>query len=327
MIRFHLIKRLYHLGLLALTLLCLLSYTNFALAHPSDESLAHSKTLSVLKLKAFQNAMQLHQQKDFNAAARTLDTLLKRFPNNPIILNNLAVIASKQNKHDLAIHYLKAAIASNELMNLSYKNLSAIYLYQASQAYQQALALDTKEAEPVQLQMIEQVTLAKATDTLPSAKDPVKDPIKDPIKDLLKNKQVSKPLVEDPLPQTPPSTKHQGTNSQKVIAAVTQHIQSWARAWSKQNIQAYFSSYAPGYAPKKLSAQQWRSMRTQRITAPRTISVKVKDFKFDLYNEKLVTVVLTQVYQSNVLTSSTVKQLRLIRYKEGWKIVDEKVLR
>ena len=319
MIRFHLIKRLYHLGLLALTLLCLLSYANFALAHPGDESLAHSKTLSVLKLKAFQNAMQLHQQKDFNAAARTLNTLLKRFPNNPIILNNLAVIASKQNKHALAIHYLKAAIASNELMNLSYKNLSAIYLYQASQAYQQALALDAKEAEPVQLQMIEQVTLAKATDTLPSAKDPIKD--------LLKNKQVSKPLVEDPLPQTPPSTKHQGTNSQKVIAAVTQHIQSWAKAWSEQNIQAYFSSYAPGYAPKNLSAQQWRSMRTQRITAPRTISVKVKDFKFDLYNEKLVTVVLTQVYQSNVLTSSVVKQLRLIRYKEGWKIVNEKVLR
>lgn len=276
--------------------------------------------LKVLKSPGFNKAMKAYRQQDLTKAKKHLTILLTRFPNNPIVLNNLAVIANQQNQHALAIQYLKRAMASDKIIYVNYQNLSIIYAYQASQAYRRALALSVEGTKPPQLEMIESAQL-------PEPKVP------EIAQQLLKEQDLDRVLVEDPLvlgtedkPQKKPPPVKIPTRSSN-IKKVKTHILSWAQAWSKQDLAAYLASYAPFYAPDGLTHRQWKAMRAQRILAPRKIEVVIKDLKIQEHNSKSVTAVFQQQYRSNLLKSNVTKQLTLIKLKEGWKITGEEVLR
>ena len=304
-------KKLYHLLFLSTVLLCVNTLPNLANAHPHEPQ----EYTRILKLSTFRDAMQAYQKQDFDAATLGLSKLLRQFPNNPILLNNLAVIASKNNQHEQAIEYLKAAIASNQFIQLSYKNLSAIYLYRAAVAYRQALALDIEDAQTLELDVIDQVIPAQVAPTTQL------------VQNILETTQLDEPLVEDPeasVSNGRPQAQDQSRNPD--VLAIRQRVMRWAQAWSKQDTAGYFASYMPNYTTGNLSHQAWVQMRAQRVRAPRNISVGIEGIKINVLSKTQATAVFRQNYKSNILTSSVIKQLKFIRYRGEWKITDEQVV-
>ena len=61
----------------------------------------------------YREAIEKFNNKDWEGAHRLFKRLQENYPDEPAILNNLAVIAVHQNQHELAIKLLEHAILSH----------------------------------------------------------------------------------------------------------------------------------------------------------------------------------------------------------------------
>lgn len=136
--------------------------------------------------------------------------------------------------------------------------------------------------------------LPKSTATAPSAEPP-------------------KPAPEKPAAKTPD-------------AEVIDTVEAWARAWSSKDVDAYLALYAkdfktPGGEPRA----EWEKNRRQRISAPKSIAVKVDAFKVNLGAEGRANVTFRQDYRSDVVDPVvTTKTLVMARTDGRWLIQQEK---
>ncbi|MFT6406685.1 MAG: hypothetical protein ACJAQ6_000095 [Arenicella sp.] len=106
-------------------------------------------------------------------------------------------------------------------------------------------------------------------------------------------------------------------------------VQSWAGAWSAQDVAAYVNHYQANYSSSRsLSRQQWLYQRQVRLTNKEFIRVKVSDFKVeDLGSQFSVT--FSQYYQSNTVDDTVTKRLLFDKDSDDWsqsKIVDERLV-
>lgn len=101
-------------------------------------------------------------------------------------------------------------------------------------------------------------------------------------------------------------------------------VQSWAAAWSKQDIKAYLAHYASNFDPGNQSRSAWESDRRARIGGKARISVGVSDFVVNLKSPTSAAVKFRQSYRSDRLNSQTGKTLVLERKGDAWRIVQEK---
>lgn len=125
-----------------------------------------------------------------------------------------------------------------------------------------------------------------------------------------------------PSPATMPAPKVDDRKNDR--EQVTASVQSWANAWSKQNVGAYISSYAKGFkAPGGRSA--WEKDRQLKITGPKSIDVNVNVLKVDFIDDDTAKVKLRQDYKSDRLSSSTVKTLVLQKSGNRWLILEERI--
>lgn len=106
-------------------------------------------------------------------------------------------------------------------------------------------------------------------------------------------------------------------------------VQSWAKHWSAQDVDAYVSHYAENYSSSSsLSRQQWLEQRQVRLTNKAFITVRVSDFKVtDLDGQFAVT--FAQNYKSNTVDDTVTKRLVFTTQSGVWanaKIVDESIV-
>ena len=254
--------------------------------------------------REFKHAVSAYKENRLEEAEMLFEKLAQRFPENAVILNNLAVVAIRRNSTVHAIALLKRTIATDAVLNTAYRNLSAVYAHLASVSYREALSLESMSPKPLQLEFIDDT----APDT-PGA-------IADAADSVLEAREVDAPLVRDPETPTGESV------DQSITAAVTR----WAQAWSRQDLNAYFSSYIDGYAPPGNSHRGWKAQRTERITNPRFIDVTVSGVRTDIGKKKQAQVTFRQRYRSNILSSSVTKQLSMRNVNNAWKITGEKIL-
>ncbi|QZA78445.1 tetratricopeptide repeat protein [Deefgea tanakiae] len=123
-----------------------------------------------------------------------------------------------------------------------------------------------------------------------------------------------------PIATSAPKVDERNTDRQQVTASV----QSWANAWSKQNVAGYVGSYAKGFkAPGGRSA--WEKDRQLKISGPKSIDVKVNVLNVDFIDDDTAKVKLRQNYKSDRLSSSTVKTLVLQKSGSRWLILEERI--
>ena len=253
----------------------------------------------------FQRAVSAYHQGNLDTAREILAQLIKKHPNDPKILNNLAVIAMENKEYDHAIALLKQAIATNNHINTSYHNLSRIYAYKASLSYKKALTLNDDETHAPQLDLIDKRPMEPTT------------PIS-VAKNILTQKKIDKPLVHDY-----DVAAIQKPNNQEIVATV----QNWAKAWSEQDLTEYFNNYLKNYHPDTMSSHRnWKELRTARITDPNYIKIRLSDMKVSVFDNIAAYVTFRQNYESNTFENTVRKQLDMLKIKQQWKIIDEKTL-
>ena len=134
----------------------------------------------------FLKGLILADQGKTNDAIAIFTGLTEDYPELPEPYNNLAVLYASQNKYTAAKNTLDMAIRAHPGYATAHENLGDIYAKMASQAYEKALALDSKNtAVQTKLSMIQNVIVeqeGKSTtpNPMPAAATPQKSTLKKP---------------------------------------------------------------------------------------------------------------------------------------------------
>ena len=254
----------------------------------------------------FTHAVAAYSAGQLDEAELAFEKLIERFPDDPSVLNNLAVIVAKKNNIDRAIELFKRAIATDEAIDVGYRNLSAIYAHLASLSYRDALSLESGQPQPLSLNLIgESAEDTEENGALPEA-----------AAQAANSKEADEPLVRDP--EVPVLSKH----TRDIVLAVRQ----WARTWSRQDTDAYFASYVGNYTPSGEPHRDWKRKRRERVTAPKRIEINLSNIRVHMKDETAARVTFVQKYRSNLLSSTVIKRLQMEKVGDTWKIAREQVI-
>ncbi len=238
-----------------------------------------------------------------NDAIAVFTDLTEDYPELPEPYNNLAVLYASQGKYEAAKNALEMAIRTHPSYATAHENLGDIYAKMASIAYDKALALDSKNTAA-------QTKLALIKDIMGG--QPRKPAATKPPVVAAAPQAVAKPAA-DIKPDTPDKAAATGVDA--AIAA-------WAQAWSRRDVDAYLAAYADDFSADGMSRTNWEAQRRARITAPKTIDVRIGDLKIDQQGDS-ATATFRQAYRSDRLSSTVTKTLKLVQKNGQWRIVGE----
>lgn len=106
-------------------------------------------------------------------------------------------------------------------------------------------------------------------------------------------------------------------------------VQSWAKAWSEQDVSAYVGHYDEGYSSSRsLSRAQWVKQRQVRLTNKQFISVDVSNFEIEDMGSRF-SVTFSQYYKSNTVDDRVTKRLLFDKRGDDWsqsKILNEQLV-
>ena len=259
----------------------------------------------------FLKGLILADQGKTNDAIAVFTGLTEDYPELPEPYNNLAVLYASQNKYEEAKNALEMAIRTHPSYATAHENLGDIYAKMASIAYDKALALDSKnDSGTNQTRADSGLDWGTARQTCdiesnPAAAKPVAKPVAKPA-------AARKPAPTTPSPANPALT------NKDVEATVTR----WAQAWSARDADAYLAAYASNFTADGLSRSNWEAQRRARITAPKSIDVKISDLKIDQQGDT-ASATFRQAYRSDRLSSTVTKTLKLALQNGQWRIVGE----
>jgi Flp pilus assembly protein TadD len=251
------------------------------------------------------------EQGDASAAIQMFQKLTEDYPELPEPYNNLAVIYASQGQYDKARLALEQSIRTHPSYATAYENLGDVYARLASQAYDKALKLDSSNAGA-------QNKLALVRDLVGGS--PREAPV------VLAAAPNSAPVAPAPKPQAKPPVKPPALPDAQppdVLEAVT----AWADAWSRKDVAAYLDSYAKDFrTPKGEPRNLWESERRQRLSTPKSISVKVDVTRVVDKGDGRVSVTFRQDYRSDRFSGSAMKTLLMGKSDGGrWRILQEQV--
>ena len=251
------------------------------------------------------------EQGDAGAAIQMFQKLTEDYPELPEPYNNLAVIYASQGQYDKARLALEQSIRTHPSYATAYENLGDVYARLASQAYDRALKLDSSNAGA-------QNKLALVRDLVGGS--PREAPV------VLAAAPKSAPAAPAPKPQAKPPVKPLALPDAQppdVLQAVT----AWADAWSRKDVAAYLDSYAKDFrTPKGEPRSLWESQRRQRLSAPKTIAVKVDVTRVVDKGDGRVSVTFRQDYRSERFSGTAMKTLLMGKSEDGrWRILQEQV--
>lgn len=280
-------------------------------------------------------------------AIQTFASLTSDYPNLPEPYNNLAVLYAQQNQLDKARTALQKAMRTNPAYATAHENLGDLYASLASQSYDKALQLNNKPANTqTKLTLVRELyskapqssaqvppapvkPVASATPLVKPAMPPAppqatpaaaKPPT---VASVQPAKQAPAASTQPPVqvkPSPAPTSNHDAEKA-KIIAAV----EGWASAWSRKNVNGYLAAYSRDFStPGKQKFNDWAKERRERISAPKSIEVKLASIKVDLDDDNTAKVRFRQNYRSDRLSSTTGKTLELKKTGGRWLIIEER---
>lgn len=132
------------------------------------------------------------------------------------------------------------------------------------------------------------------------------------------------PVVQPDRPQTATPSKPSHTETAETDA-IRSAVMTWAKAWSRKDMEHYFDAYAASFVPsERLSRSKWEAERRLRILSKKSISVEVRQFKVTVEG-KTATVQFQQIYSSDNFTGNSRKTLEMVKQGGHWLIARETV--
>ena len=308
------------------------------------------------KILQAQSLSKLNKHKQ---AIKLYQAVLEARPDMPEVYNNLASLYARQGELEVARQTLENGIATNKQYQTLYENLSAIYVEMARGAYSKALKLGV-QAKAVQLKTLnwalpesrqalalntsgntagisnnkKLVTQPAATQPQPAIQESKKtSEVKLASASLSKPKVVTKPeasvAVVQPASQTRTKTEFREKNAPTINKdEVITALQGWAAAWSAQAVDLYLSFYGKEFKPARLSRKVWAVQRRIRLSKPRWVNVRLKNFDVKAVEKQAdkAIVRLVQDYRADNYQDKTRKQFVMKRTLDGWRILSEQSL-
>lgn len=253
-------------------------------------------------------------------AIAVFSALTKDYPQLPEPYNNLAVLYAQKGQYDKARDALEAALATHPSYATASENLGDVYAALAGVAYNRALMLDKNNQQiRYKLSLINKLSAPAGKTQVANEAAPKPPPTEDHAA------QAAAPAAKS---EAPENSEAAAAPASPAIdkAAITAAVEGWAAAWSKQDVNAYFSHYAKDFNPGDgQSYAAWKKERTARVKGPKFIKVKLSDIQINTLDAKRVRVRFKQDYHSNLLSSVVTKGLELEDAGGRWKILRENV--
>jgi len=258
----------------------------------------------------FLKGLILADQGKTNDAIAIFTGLTEDYPELPEPYNNLAVLYASQNKYEEAKNALEMAIRTHPSYATAHENLGDIYAKMASLAYDKALALDSKNATAqTKLALIQEMIGGQPR--RPAAKSVVAKPA------ATIAAKPANAVATNPADVQPEPAKLAPAND-----AIETAITRWAQAWSNRDVNAYLAAYASDFTTDGMTRANWEAQRRARITAPKSIDVKISGLKIEQQGDT-ANATFSQAYRSDRLSSTVTKTLKLALQNGEWRIVGE----
>jgi tetratricopeptide (TPR) repeat protein len=275
----------------------------------------------------FLKGLILAEQGNTADAITVFTHLTEDYPELPEPYNNLAVLYAGQGEYEKAKNELEMAIRTNPTYATAHENLGDIYAKMASQAYDRALQLEKNNSNAntqTKLALIRELFSKNARTTTKPAVSAAIDTAT-----VTTSAASATPAVV----ATPPVT--QATTAKPPVAVtalgtdpatdVLSSTREWAAAWSAKNSKKYLAFYAKEFkTPDGSSRSAWETQRKERIAAPKSIHVEVRDAKAKVADDKHVTVSFKQTYRASHLNVISSKTLNWVKTDGQWLIAEER---
>lgn len=266
----------------------------------------------------FLKGIILTEQNKSAEAIVVFSKLTDDFPELPEPYNNLAVLYASNGQYVKASAALEMAIRTNPTYGTAHENLGDVYAKLASQSYDKALQLDSgNSAAKLKLNLVKNLIGNTAGSVNPKTTTPA-----NPIANLNNNAKVTetKPTPAASI-NTAPVNKPAATSDKD---AALNLLESWAKAWSNQDVSKYLNFYAKDFqTPKGESRQAWAQDRRERIEGKGKINVRIDDANVSL-DGNMATVKFKQFYTSDRLSATSRKVLVLTKQDGKWLIKQER---
>jgi tetratricopeptide (TPR) repeat protein len=293
----------------------------------------------------FLKGLLLTEQKKVPEAIQVFTGLTEDFPELPEPYNNLAVLYASQGNYDKAKSALELAIHTHPSYATAHENLGDIYAQLASRAYDRALQLDkSNTTAQTKLSLVKQLFVPGGAAPRPTpTPTPTKTEMPSATSEMAKSMPPKPEVVaKAPAPTPPPTASVKPTPAPTAATATptpakaapaaggdakaqaVAAVESWAKAWSAQDVKGYLGAYAPDFeVPGGASRAAWEKERTERIERPKHIEVDVKVQNVAV-NGNTAKVTFRQSYRSDTLKSNNTKTLTLVKSGDRWLIKQEK---
>lgn len=271
-------------------------------------------------MRFLQGVIATEQQK-YDLAIEIFGALTRDFPNLPEPYNNLAVLYATQGQMQKAAQTLEQATRINPGYATAYENLGDLYARMAGNAYAQALQRDSnrKDVQP-KLALIQQIPLNKSSSTRSVVPANERTPITVSSNTATAAASAARNTSTTAAAATKPTEN--SAEQQQAKAAIESAIDAWAYAWVHQNMDGYYAAYSSKFAPNKGDLSSWKAERRDRILSKQTITLDVNDLKISV-NGSHATARFRQNYSADNYKDSTLKTLELQREGDKWLIVRE----
>jgi len=285
----------------------------------------------------FLKGLILTEQGDTKDAIDVFQKLTQDYPELPEPYNNLAVIYADQGQYEKARAALEKSIRTHSSYATAYENLGDVYARLASQAYDKALQLDSSNSAaqnklmlvrslvgtPPQPSRAAQGKVSQPVALAAAPSPPPPPPSPAPAKPAPESKAAAVTAAANPEPVAPEPAAKQATDSRAEVLAA---VDAWARAWSRQDVGAYLSHYAPDFkTPRGEPRSAWEELRRSRVAAPKSIAVEIDGAKVAVESDTAARVTFRQVYRSDRFKGSSKKTLDMVKTGGRWLIQQERV--
>lgn len=270
----------------------------------------------------FLKGLVLARMDRLKESAAVFIKLTEEHPELPEPYNNLAVIYAATGEYDKAEEALRKAINTHPSYATAHENLGDIYAKMASQAYNDALKLDSDNQETK-----EKLSMINDLITIPEAvavarKTEIRHPDPESLAQIDSTPAVTSEKIE--VEPEPEAVREPSFDKEAARKEVKTAVNSWAKAWSAKDVDKYVKSYSAKFVPpNKLSRSKWKQQRRVRLSKPRYIKVVLDNVRVEILSQDLALVRFVQTYQSDNYKDEVNKQLLLNKVDGVWLISKE----
>ncbi|TXI89324.1 MAG: tetratricopeptide repeat protein [Burkholderiaceae bacterium] len=272
----------------------------------------------------FLKGIILTEQNKSAEAITVFTKLTEDFPELPEPYNNLAVLYASNGQYQKASVALEMAIRTNPTYGTAHENLGDVYAKLASQSYDKALQLDSNNSTAkLKLNLVKNLIGNTTGGTNPKLNPPQATNAVTPTAASPNTNAVASKVVE-PKPADTKSAAKPSTPAISDKDNVISAVESWAKAWSNQDVNKYLAHYAKDFqTPNGESRSAWAEDRRSRIEGKGKINVRIEDLNVKLEDDS-ATVRFKQYYTSDRLSSTSRKVLVLTKRDRKWLIKQER---